>query len=904
MIALPHEYPVHFETEVAIRDGSLVHVRPVRPDDTDRLLAFLRALPDEDRRLRFFSLGSNLDRVAHDETNVDYVRSLGLIATTGPDQQIVGHGLYAPFGDGRAEVAFAIAREYQGRGVGTLLLGQLAEAAAARGIDTFEAVVLPENRRMLQVLRASGFPVKMRYDMDVIDVTFPTSLTPERIAHFEQREEVASANALHRILYPRSIAVIGASRKPESVGAAVVRNLIASGFRGPIYPVNPAATTIQDRTAYSGIEAVPDRVDLAIVAVPAARALEVAEQCGRTGVPAMVILSAGFGEDGQAGRERQAELVRICRAYSMRLIGPNCIGVINTDPRAPMNASFGPLNPPPGRVGLASQNGAVGLAAIDFTMARDLGFSSVVSMGNKADISGNDLLGFWHSDNRTDVILLYLESFGNPRKFGRLARSISRTKPIIALKSGRSAVGARATASHTGALLAASDVTVDALFHQSGVIRTDTLDEMLDVAELLVHQPLPAGPRVAIVTNVGGPAVMCADVCESLSLQVPQLSDETQAVLRMLLPHEASVSNPVDMLAAATPEQYRQTIEAVANDPNIDTIIVIFLAPLVVQPADVASAITAAVDGVDTEKPIMAVFMSADALPALTSPRGGRVPGYHMPEPAARALAHVVRYANWKSQPIEAPPECADVQREAAAMFLADALKRGGGWLKSDEVLRLLRLYGIPTVEQRTVKSTQEAGAAADDLGGDVALKVIAPGVLHKSDVGGVQLHLRGAAAVQHAAETMNCAVQRAAGIDPTGFVVQRMASPGVEMLVGVVNDPQFGPTLACGAGGTLVELLKDVSIRLTPLTRSDAATMLHELRTFPLLSGYRGSAACNIAALEDVLLRISKLVEDHSCIAELDCNPVLVGPSGALVLDARVRVETAPPHRLLGARL
>jgi acyl-CoA synthetase (NDP forming) len=578
--------------------------------------------------------------------------------------------------------------------------------------------------------------------------------------------------------------------------------------------------------------------------------------------------------------------------------------VINTDPRSPMNASFGPLTPPAGRIGLASQSGAVGLAAVDFTMARDLGFSSVVSMGNKADISGNDLLGFWHSDPRTDVIMLYLESFGNPRKFARLARAIGRSKPIVALKSGRSSVGARATASHTGALLAASDVTVDALFRQAGVIRTDTLDEMLDVAELLVHQPLPLGSRVAIVTNVGGPAVMCADRCESLDLQVPVLSEATQTALREMLPQEASVLNPVDMLAAATPGQYRDAIRIVAHDPNVDAVVTIFLPPLVAQPRDVAHAISEAVDTTDQEKPVLGVFMSSDQLPDLSRPGGGRVPGYRMPEPAVRALAHVVRYATWKAQPLENPPDLSDLHRGEAALLLAEALHNGGGWLAPDDVRTLLGLYGVPTIEQRTVRTPDEAASAARELRGEVVLKVVAPGVLHKADVGGVRLNLRGAAAVRRAAEKMITSVRDAAGVEPTGFVVQRMAAPGVEMLVGVVNDPQFGPTVACGAGGTLVELLRDLSVRLTPLTHSDAASMLRELRSYPLLTGYRGGSACDIGALEDVLVRIGALVDDHPCIAELDCNPVVASETGATAVDARIRIERPTPRRPLSARI
>jgi acetyl coenzyme A synthetase (ADP forming)-like protein len=825
-----HHYPAELEAEVALRDGSLIRIRPIRPEDAEPLLAFLRALPEEDRRLRFSTLGNDLDRAARDETHVDYVHSLGLVATVGPEKDIVGHGLYAPYGDACADVAFAIAREYQGLGLATLLLGHLAQAAAANGIETFKATVLPENQRMLDVLRDSGFPIKMEYDVGAIEVTFPTSLSADGLASFEDREEVASANALQRVLYPGSVAVIGASRDAGAVGAVVVRNLVASGFRGRIYPVNPSASTIQDLTAYPSVESIPGHVDLAVVAVPAASVMEVAEQCGRKGVQTLLVLSAGFGEIGEQGRQRQDDLLHVCRTHGMRLIGPNCFGVINTDPLSPMNATFGPVPPVAGRIGLAGQGSAVGLAPVDIIMARELGFSSVVSMGNRADISSNDLLGFWHSDPRTDVILLYLESFGNPRKFARLARSIGKSKPIVALKSGRSPIGARARDPHTNAFVASSDVKVDALFRQAGVIRTDTLDEMLDVADLLVHQPLPAGSRVAIVTNVDGPAIVCADTCRSLDLHVPALSESTQSALRRILPTDACVLNPVDMLASATPEQYREVVRLVADDPNVDAIIVISFPLLVGQPQDVARAVAAAIETIGPLKPVLGVFMSATPMSALTTPTG-RIPDYRMPEPAARALAHVVRYADWKSQLSDVTVELPDVQRHEAALLLAEALGTGGGWLAPGDVRRLLKLYGVPTIEPR-------------------------------------------------------------------------VAPHGVEMLISVVNDPQFGPTVACGPGGSLVGLLKDLAVRLTPLAHSDASGMLHELRSFPLLNGYRGSAPCDTAALEDALRRIGALADDHSCIAELDCNPVVVTAAGASVVNARIRLETPTPHHPLGARL
>jgi len=891
-------YPAEREADVALRDGSIAHVRPIRADDEASLLTLLQGLSVDDRLLRFFSLGTSLERTAHDEVSVDYVHSYGLVVTVGPEQRIVGHALYAPIGEGRAEVAFTISREYQGQGLASTLLGQLAEAAASNGIHTFEAIAKPENRRMLDVFRESGFPIQTHFEWDVVEVSFPTELTAEGLARFEQREEQPAANALRRVLYPRSVAVIGASRKEGSVGDAVVRNLLDCGFGGPIYPINPTADSIRGMQCFPAVAEVPGDVDLAVIAVPAAAVPDVAEQCGRKGVRALVVLSAGFAEVGSEGHQRQRQLLQVCRAYGMRLIGPNCIGVINTDPNAPLNATFGPLMPPVGRIGLATQSGALGLAAIDFASTRGLAFSSVVSMGNKADISGNDLLGYWHSDSRTDVVLLYLESFGNPRKFARFARSVGRNKPIVALKSGRSAVGARATSSHTGALLAASDVTVDALFRQSGVIRTDSLDEMLDVAQLLADQPLPKGRRVAIVTNVGGPAVMCADACEAHGLAVPMLSESTRSQLHVLLPAEASVLDPVDMLAAATAEQFRDAVRIVSADPGVDAVISIFLPPLATRSEDVARSLAqAAID-----KPLLAVFMSAHELPTADA---GRVPLYPLPEPAAQALAHAARYAEWRTTAnAEGAPTFPDARRTEAGQLLAEAVHRGRGWLTAGEVQRILGCYDIPLIQQRVASTPAEAGYAAGALGsGEFALKAIAPGLVHKSDAGGVRLGLATADEIKDAAEAMAARVEQATGLSPTGFLIQRMAPPGVEMLVGVVNDRQFGPTIACGAGGTVVELLNDVSVRLAPLGPADAASMVRELRSFPLLDGYRGGPRLAVGAVEDVLLRIGALVEDHPQIAELDCNPLIVTTDEAVVVDARVRVEAVEPPRPLGAR-
>jgi acetyl coenzyme A synthetase (ADP forming)-like protein len=894
--------PPHRNGNVVLRDGSTVRVRAMRPDDDEALLGLFTSLSEESIWLRFFSptKGAALAAEAHRETNLDH--TFGLLALSGPEERVVGHAFYAALDERTAEVAFTIADDFQGRGLGTILLGQLAEVAEANNIQMFEAEVVAANPAMLHVFRESGFPIEVSAIAGQLHVTFPTSFTKDAIERFEKRETIAAVNALKLFFNPRAVAVVGASRQRGTIGGEIFHNLLAFGFNGPVYPVNPTADVIQSVPAYANIEAIPGPVDLAIIVVPADRVVEVAAGCGRKGVKALVVISMGFSETGAEGQSQQAELVGVCRAAGMRLIGPNCMGIINTDPDVQLNATFAPSVPPMGRVGFSSQSGALGLAIIEHANSLGLGISTFVSVGNKADISGNDLLRYWESDEGTDVILLYLESFGNPKKFSQIARRVGRKKPIVVVKSGRSAAGARATSSHTGALIAASDVTVDALFRQAGVIRTDTLEELFDVASLLVNQPLPRGNRVGIITNAGGPAILCADACEARGLEVPVLAETSQTKLRVFLPSGASATNPVDMIASAPAEHYRQAIEIVANDENIDALIVIFTPPLVTRAEDVAREIIEAVKTIDKGKPVLSVFLSAQAAPEELRSGDVRIPSYSFPETAAIALARAARYRQWRERPETTAARFTDIKHDEAAAIVATALARGDGWLTTEETAALFSCYGLPLIEQKIVNSPEEAGAAAERMGCEVALKVIAPGVLHKTEVGGVRLGLRGAKQVSEAALEMTTGLA-AVGNSPTGFLVQRMAAKGVEMLVGVVHDPQFGPVVACGAGGVQVELLRDVSVRLTPLSTEDAAEMIRSLKTYPLLDGFRGGPVCDVAALEEGLLRVSTMVEDIPQIAELDCNPFVVLEHGAVILDARVRVTAVEPRPLLGVR-
>jgi acetyl coenzyme A synthetase (ADP forming)-like protein len=898
----PGAYPRHREAEVVLRDGSTAHVRPVRQEDKPGIEEFLRNLSGESRYMRFFSGFLDSGKAAGWAVDVDYRSRYGLVVTAGPEALVIAHATYLRTAQDRAEVALAIADAFQGKGLGTILVGQLAEAAHENGVNLFEARVLPQNHKMIEVFRESGFPVQMKSEPGEIYVEFPTSLSPEATDRFERREQAAAAAAIRAFLLPRSVAVVGASRTRGTIGGEVFHNLLAAGFNGPVYPVNPKAEVVQSVVAYPSVTEIPGPVDLAVIVVPAAGVLEVARECGAKGVRALVVISSGFAEVGEDGRERQRELLAVCREFGMRLIGPNCMGILNAAPDVRLNATFAPQFPPHGRVGFSSQSGALGLAVIDYASTLGLGISSFISVGNKADISGNDLIHYWEDDEETDVILLYLESFGNPRKFARITRRVGRTKPIVAVKSGRSAAGARATSSHTGALIAASDVTVDALFRQAGVIRTDTLEELFDVAALLANQPVPAGRQVGILTNAGGLGILCADACEADGLEVLPLDDRVRERLSEFLPAEASLANPVDMIASASAEDYARAIEIVANETDVDALIVIFVPPLVTKSEEVARAIRRSVGSNRArEIPVLSVFMSARGVPDELRGEGVRIPSYAFPEGAARALARAVHYGTWKAKPEGTVPEFSTRRDEAAAIISA-ALSDGPRWLNPDEVAGLFGCYGLPLAGWRLAATPEEAGAAAEEIGGRVALKAVAPTLLHKTEVGGVRLALEGREEVAAAAAEMARAVV-GQGHEVERFMVQQMVPPGVEMLIGVVHDRQFGPVVAVGAGGTAVELLKDVQIRITPLTDLEASEMVRSLATYPLLDGYRGAPRADVAALQDTLLRVAAMVEAHGEVAEMDCNPVVVLPDGALIVDARVRVEGAEAPPPLGAR-
>lgn len=897
-----HTYPSHRAVDVVLKDGSTAHIRPVRVEDTDAALAFFDKLSPSSMRLRFHGTRKLSREDIQAFVDVDHTSSFGLVAESGGEVKALAN--YAQTSESRAEVGLAIADDMQGLGLGSLLLEHLGEAASEAGIPLFVAEVLAGNSGMLDVIHSTRLPVEQNAAMGVVHCEFPTSLSPEALEAFEQREAIAASAGVARFLRPRGVAVIGASRTRGTIGAELFRNIFDLGFEGPVYPVNPSADVVQSVAAYADIGSVPGPVDLAVIVVPARFVLDVAEQCGKKGVAALLIISSGFSEVGGDGVELQRELMTIVRRYGMRVVGPNCMGIMNLDPEVRLNATFSPIYPPPGRLAFSSQSGALGIAVIDQARELGLGMSSFVSVGNKADISGNDLIQYWEKDDDTDVILLYLESFGNPRKFARIARRVAKSKPIVAVKSGRSKAGARAAASHTGSF-AAGDVAVDALFRQTGVTRTDTLEELFDVASLLAHQPVPLGRSVGILTNAGGLGILCADACSAADLEVPELSDESVAALRDMLPAEASVANPVDMIASATAEQYGAALRILANDPKIDSIIVIFIPPLVTRADDVARSLMEA--SKDVEKTLLACFLGVRGVHEWLRDGDRVLPSYVFPESAAMALGKVSDRATWLERGEGSIPELKDVDRTAGIRLGAELALGGERWLEPDTIDRLLGCYGIRAVQSRTVKSPAEVPDAAREIGSNVVVKLVSSTILHKTDLGGVQLDLatpeEAAAAAESIVERLS---ERGLADQIEGFLVQEMVSTeGAEMFVGVNHDPSFGPLLACGAGGVLVELMRDVTVRITPVTDLDAKEMLESLRTYPLLEGYRGSPALDIDALQSLLLRVSQMVEDIPHLGELDLNPVIVLPhgQGAVVVDARMKIVPSDPEAPRGAR-
>jgi acetyl coenzyme A synthetase (ADP forming)-like protein len=857
--------------DVILRDGTTLRLRPPRAEDEKALLEFLGGLSEQSLYYRFHGFPSLDVKLVDRFVDPDWHEQGHLIGEM--EGQVIALASYVRLRDPlAAEVAFVVADAFQRRGIGTRLLERLSERAAAVGIERFVAEVLAENNQMLRVFEAVGFESTRRLESGTIEVEFRIEPTATYIERVDERDHLAAVASLRPFFAPSSVAVLGASKRRESIGGLLFRNIIAGEFEGVAYPVNPAGDAVAGVRGYRSVEELPEAPDLAVVCLPARHVLDSVEAALRRGTRAICVISAGFAEVGEEGRALQDELLALVRSHGGRLVGPNCLGLAVSAPR--LNATFGPRALPPGPVAFSSQSGALGLALLEKAQQRGIGLSAFVSIGNKADVSSNDLLEYWEDDPETGLVALYLESFGNPRRFGRIARRVARKKPILAMKSGTTATGARAASSHTAAL-AGSETAVDALFHQAGVIRADTLEELIDAAALLSGQPLPAGNRVAVLTNAGGLGILCADACDAAGLELPSLAPETEAALRDVLPIEASVANPVDMLGSATGDTYERVLPIVLTDPGVDAAIVLFVPPVVAGADEVAAAVGRVVARTEG-KPVLASLIAAAELPTIPG-----VTNFAYPESAARALGLAAARAEWLRRPAGSVPALDGVDASRGRAIVSAALAETvEAWLNPQQARELLESYGVPVVPERLAATPDEAAAGAAELGFPAVVKSAEPGA-HKTETGGVALNLADAEEVRATAARIGVPV-----------LVQPMLTGSAELLAGVVQDPVFGPLVAFGPGGIFAELIGQAGFRIAPLTDADAHELVTTGKTGALVRGYRGKPAADEAALADLVHRLSRLGDDLHEVVELDLNPVIASPDGCVAVDARVRVQ------------
>jgi acyl-CoA synthetase (NDP forming)/RimJ/RimL family protein N-acetyltransferase len=887
-------YPRHWEADVLLRDGQVAHLRPIHADDQELLVDFYAQVSAESKYLRFFAPMPELSpRDVARFTNVDHRDRVAFVLTVAgrmiavarfdrvPPEETVAAGGSADAVE--AEVAFLVQDAHQGRGIAQLLLEHLAQAGRERGIDRFVADVLPENRRMIQTFRDAGYHVAGGISDGVMRLVFPIDATETSVGVMQAREHRAEAASIQRFFDARSVAVIGASRRFDTIGQTLVRNLVLGDYQGRVYVVNPSAQSVAGLPAYAAVGDIPDTVDVAIVAVPAEAVQDVVLDCAAKGVHGLVVISSGFAETGEEGRLRQRRLVGLARSYGLRLVGPNCLGIINTDAEHSLNASLATVMPPRGRAGFFCQSGALGVAILEKVARRGLGLSTFVSAGNRADVSGNDLLQYWEEDDDTEVVLLYLESIGNPRKFSRLARRVSRRKPVVAVKSGRSTQGV--PMGHAVRSMLAPQAAVDAMFRQAGVIQVDTLDEMFDVAQLVAHQPLPRGNRVAIVGNSDALGLLAADAAVTVGLRVKE---------------------PVALGADATAEDFEEALDAAIDDPEVDSVVAVFIPPLNTSGEEVANVLAAV--GEQSDKPVVCTFLASEGIPELlrvpdvagsTAGRGS-VPSYSAVEAAVRALARVVDYAAWRAEPLGEPvrPETVDAlaARRLVSRVLADSPQ--GRDLGPTEMHALLAAYGVELWPRFPVATEEEAVRAADQLGYDVVLKATAEHLRHRPDLAHVWRNIDDEQEMREAWRSMQASLGSTPPRASAGFTVQKVAPPGVPVSVSGMEDPLFGPVVSFGVSGPASELLGDRSYRIPPMHSGDANAMVREIRSAPLLFGYRGSEAVDVEAVEHLLLCLAQLKNDLPQVRSLDLDLVLVGTTGATVLNAVGRVEPVADAR------
>lgn len=880
-------YPPRWEADVVLADGGTVHLRPIAPDDGERLLAFHAGLSPETIRYRFFAAHPTLSaREVEHFTHVDYDGRVAMVAVLGGALIAVARFERVP-GTDIAEVAFVVTDAHQGRGLGSVLLEHLAAIAAERYIRRFEAEVLAENTGMARVFRDAGYQVERSQDQDVFHLVFPVEPTAASLAVMQSREHRSEARSVERLLNPRSVAVVGAGRDPAGLGHVVLLNLLRCGFQGPVYPINPNAEYVASVRAYPSVEDVPGDLDLAVLAVPYTAVANVVVQCANKGVHGLVVMSGGYRESGPSGLLGEQALVATARANGMRVIGPNCLGIMNAAPEVRLNATLVPTLPEPGRVGFFTQSGSAGFAILESVAQRGLGFSAFVSAGNRADVSGNDLLQLWEDDPATDVVLLYLDSFGNPRKFARLARRLGRSKPIVAVKSGGS-FSARTVQE------GATDGALDALFRQAGVIRVDTLSELFDVAAILTSQPLPAGRRVAVVGNSVELGQLATQACVGGELEVGPLSSATHAKLRSTLGPDTVLANPIILPPGSDADALRCTLDAVLADPLIDAVVNVFVPPMRMSAAERARMLSFASG--TAAKPVVSAFQAVAGQGGATGPLApGAVPLLSSPEVAVSALARTAAYAAWRRRPEGTIPHIAGINPDRARGLVHSELTVAspGADLSPDAVADLLSAYGVHVWPAVVAASMEQAAAGAQELGYPVALKATAPSLRHRPELGSVRLDIGSEEELRAAYRVMTARLSGPAA----GLIVQAMAAPGIATVIRIEEDPSFGALMSFGLGGIATDLLGDRAFRIVPLTDLDAAELIRSVRAAPLLFGYRGSEPMDVQALEQLLLRVSRLADDLPEVAELELNPVIVSSSGVSVLRASARLD-APTTR------
>ncbi|WP_328545742.1 GNAT family N-acetyltransferase [Streptomyces platensis] len=876
------------EVSALLADGSTVRLRPACPQDRRQVLRLYEEMSADNLRSRFFVVSRRSGEQAADR----------LCAPPGPGHrtlvavhgdQLIGTAEYETVDDpASAEIALAVADDFHQRGVGTLLLEHLVHIARENGIAVFTADVLADNHLIHKVFADLGLRVTRQYDGTTVRGIIRLAPDERYLSALDIRGRTADTASLRPLLRPRSIAVIGAGTRPGSVGRAILHNLREAHFAGLLYAVNPHAHAVLRVPAYPSVAALPHLPDLAVIAIPAAGVPEAAVQCGRAGVRALVVVTCGLDE-GQS-----AELTAACRRWDMRMVGPNCLGIANTEEPVRMDATFAVTKPLPGTAGVAVQSGGVGIALLDGLSRLGIGISSFVSLGDKRDVSSNDLLQWWECDGRTDLALLHLESFGNPRAFSRTARRVARGMPLLTVDAGRSAAGRRAAASHTAAA-ATPTMTRGALFTQAGITATRTLGELLDTAALLHSQPLPAGTRVGVVSNAGGAGVLAADVCVDAGLTVPELPSDLVGELLAMLPGGAGAGNPVDTTPAVSAETLSGCVDRLAQSGAVDGVMVALVptAPATAVGADLVTALTTRAPAARTGRPVVAVLLDqAERVELLPVEDGQTVPSYGEPQSAARALLHAAERARWLARPQGSVVEPAGADSSGARAVVAGFLTREpvGGWLDARATDQLLAHYDIPRLRQVCAANEQEAVDAAARLAGadgGVVLKGQGPELVHKSERGAVLLDLHGEQQVRAAYRDLTARL----GTAMTEVLVQPMAARGTELLTGVIQDDVFGALVLFGLGGTASDLLADHAARLAPLTDTDIRELLTAPRCAALLYGYRGSGPADVGALEDLLARLSRMADDLPELAEAECNPVIARPDGVTVVDARVRL-------------